>query len=149
VIVLCQVGERGRELAELLGDELASARARTVVVCATSDAPPLVRLRAAHVAHRDRRVVRDRRGASVLLLCDSLTRVARAQREVGLSAGEPPARHGYPPSVFALLPRLIERTGATPHRRDHPRCTRCSSPATISTKPIADEVRASSTVISC
>jgi type III secretion protein N (ATPase) len=114
VIVLCQVGERGRELAELLGDELAPTRSRTVVVCATSDAPPLVRLRAVHVATAIAEWFRDRRGASVLLLCDSLTRVARAQREVGLSAGEPPARHGYPPSVFALLPRLIERAGATP-----------------------------------
>jgi len=114
VIVLCLVGERGRELAELLGEELAPARARTVVVCATSDAPPLVRLRAIHTATAIAEWFRDRCGASVLLLCDSLTRVARAQREVGLSAGEPPARHGYPPSVFALLPRLIERTGATP-----------------------------------
>ena len=114
VIVMCQVGERGRELAELLGDELAPARARTVVVCATSDAPPLVRLRAVHVATAIAEWFRERRGASVLFLCDSLTRVARAQREVGLSAGEPPARHGYPPSVFALLPRLIERAGATP-----------------------------------
>jgi FliI/YscN family ATPase len=113
VIVVCQVGERGRELGELLGDELAPSRARTVVVCATSDAPPLVRLRAIHVATAIAEWFRERRGASVLLLCDSLTRVARAQREVGLSAGEPPARHGYPPSVFALLPRLIERAGAT------------------------------------
>ncbi len=112
VIVLCQVGERGRELAELLGDELAPSRARTVAVCATSDAPPLVRLRAVHVATAIAEWFRDRRGASVLLLCDSLTRVARAQREVGLSAGEPSARHGYPPSVFALLPRLVERAGA-------------------------------------
>ncbi|HEY0194480.1 MAG TPA: FliI/YscN family ATPase [Kofleriaceae bacterium] len=114
VIVLCLVGERGRELAELLGEDLAPARARTVVVCATSDAPPLVRLRAIHTATAIAEWFRERRGASVLLLVDSLTRVARAQREVGLSAGEPPARHGYPPSVFALLPRLIERTGATP-----------------------------------
>jgi type III secretion protein N (ATPase) len=113
VIVVCQVGERGRELAELLGDELAPARAKTVVVCATSDAPPLVRLCAVHVATAIAEWFRERRGASVLLLVDSLTRVARAQREVGLSAGEPPARHGYPPSVFALLPRLIERAGAT------------------------------------
>jgi type III secretion protein N (ATPase) len=114
VIVLCSVGERGRELGELLREELAPARQRTVVVCATSDAPPLVRLRAIHTATAIAEWFRDRRGASVLLLCDSLTRVARAQREVGLSAGEPPARHGYPPSVFALLPRLIERAGATP-----------------------------------
>jgi type III secretion protein N (ATPase) len=115
VIVLCLVGERGRELAEILGEELLPARARTVVVCATSDAPPLVRLRAIHTATAIAEWFRDRCGAQVLLLCDSLTRVARAQREVGLSAGEPPARHGYPPSVFALLPRLIERTGATQH----------------------------------
>ncbi|MEO8552006.1 MAG: EscN/YscN/HrcN family type III secretion system ATPase, partial [Kofleriaceae bacterium] len=113
VIVVCQVGERGRELAERLGDELAPARAKTVVVCATSDAPPLVRLRAVDVATAIAEWFREKRGASVLLLVDSLTRVARAQREVGLSAGEPPARHGYPPSVFALLPRLIERAGAT------------------------------------
>ncbi|MCX5745426.1 MAG: FliI/YscN family ATPase [Proteobacteria bacterium] len=113
VIVVCLIGERGRELAEILGDELAAARGRVVAVCATSDAPPLVRVRAAFVATAIAEWFRDRRGASVLLLCDSLTRVARAQREVGLSAGEPPARHGYPPSVFALLPRLVERTGAT------------------------------------
>jgi ATP synthase in type III secretion protein N len=112
-IVVCQVGERGRELAELLGDELAPARGKTVVVSATSDAPPLVRLRAVHVATAIAEWFRERRGASVLLLVDSLTRVARAQREVGLSAGEPPVRHGYPPSVFALLPRLVERAGAT------------------------------------
>ncbi|MGE0547270.1 MAG: FliI/YscN family ATPase [Kofleriaceae bacterium] len=113
VIVLCLVGERGRELRELLSGELAAARSRCVVVCATSDEPPLLRVRAAQVATAVAEWFRDRRGASVLLLCDSLTRVARAQREVGLSAGEPVARHGYPPSAFALLPRLIERTGAT------------------------------------
>jgi len=114
VIVVCLVGERGRELGELLGGELAHVRARTVCVCATSDAPPLVRLRAIHTATAIAEWFRERRRARVLLLCDSLTRVARAQREVGLSVGEPPARHGYPPSVFALLPRLIERAGATP-----------------------------------
>ena len=113
VIVLCLVGERGRELNELLGDELAPARGRCVTVCATSDAPPLVRVRAAFVATAIAEWFRERRGANVLFVCDSLTRVARAQREVGLSAGEPVARHGYPPSVFALLPRLVERTGAT------------------------------------
>jgi len=114
VIVLCLVGERGRELGEILHDELAPSRARTVVVCATSDSPALVRLRSVHVATAIAEWFRDHRGANVLFLCDSLTRVARAQREVGLSAGEPPARHGFPPSVFALLPRLIERAGATP-----------------------------------
>ena len=113
VIVLCLVGERGRELAELLEGELAAARTRTIVVCATSDAPPVVRLRAVHTATAIAEWFREQRRANVLLLVDSLTRVARAQREVGLSAGESPARHGYPPSVFALLPRIVERAGAT------------------------------------
>lgn len=112
VIVTCLVGERGRELPDLLGDELAPARDRSIVVCATSDAPPLVRVRAVHTATAIAEYFRDQ-GKHVLLLVDSLTRVARAQREVGLSAGEPVARHGYPPSVFALLPRLVERAGAT------------------------------------
>jgi ATP synthase in type III secretion protein N len=111
VCVVCLVGERGRELGDLLGGHLAERRARTVTVCATSDAPCLVRLRAVHVATAIAEWFRDRRGARVLLVVDSLTRVARAQREVGLSVGEPAARHGYPPSVFALLPRLVERAG--------------------------------------
>jgi hypothetical protein len=81
-----------------------------VVVCATSDAPSLVRVRAASVATAVARHFRDA-GQRVLLIIDSLPRGARAQREGGLSAGEPPARHGYPPSVFALLPRLVERAG--------------------------------------
>jgi FliI/YscN family ATPase len=109
VIVLGLVGERGRELGDWMA-ALAPARARTVVVCATSDAPSLVRVRAAATATAVAEWFRDA-GKRVLLIVDSITRVARAQREVGLSAGEPPARHGYPPSVFALLPRLIERTG--------------------------------------
>ncbi len=112
VIVLGLVGERGRELGDWLA-ALGPSRSRTVVVCATSDAPSLVRVRAASTATAVAEHFRDR-GARVLLVVDSLTRVARAQREVGLSAGEPPARHGYPPSVFALLPRLIERTGTAP-----------------------------------
>jgi ATP synthase in type III secretion protein N len=140
VIVVCQVGERGRELAELLGDELAPARAKTVVVCATSDAPPLVRLRAVHVATAIAEWFREQRGASVLLLVDSLTRVARAQREVGLSAGEPPARHGYPPSVFALLPRLIERAGATANGAITGLYTVLVAGNDLD-EPIADEVR--------
>jgi type III secretion protein N (ATPase) len=140
VIVLCLVGERGRELAELLGDELAAARTRTVVVCATSDAPPLVRLRSVHVGTAIAEWFRERRGARVLLLCDSLTRVARAQREVGLSAGEPVARHGYPPSVFALLPRLIERTGATPRGAITAIYTVLVAGNDLD-EPIADEVR--------
>jgi type III secretion protein N (ATPase) len=140
VIVLCLVGERGRELGELLGDELAPARGRVVAVCATSDAPPLVRLRCIHVATAIAEWFRETRGARVLLLCDSLTRVARAQREVGLSAGEPPARHGYPPSVFALLPRLIERTGATPRGAITAIYTVLVAGNDLD-EPIADEVR--------
>jgi len=111
VNVICLVGERGREVAEFLEDALGTAgRARSVVVCATSDVPSLVRLKSAFVATAIAEWFRAR-GKRVLLLMDSLTRFARAQREVGLAAGEPPARHGFPPSVFALLPRLLERTG--------------------------------------
>lgn len=111
VNVIGLVGERGREVREFLEDALGpEGRARSVVVCATSDAPSLVRLKSAFVATAIAEWFRDR-GQRVLLMMDSLTRFARAQREVGLAAGEPPARHGYPPSVFAMLPRLLERTG--------------------------------------
>ena len=111
VSVICLVGERGREVVEFVEDSLGAAgRARSVVVCATSDAPSLVRLKSAFVATAIAEWFRER-GQRVLLLMDSLTRFARAQREVGLAAGEPPARHGFPPSVFGLLPRLLERAG--------------------------------------
>jgi ATP synthase in type III secretion protein N len=111
VNVICLVGERGREVNEFLDDALgADGRARSVVVCATSDAPCLVRLKSALVATAIAEWFRDR-GKRVLLLMDSLTRFARAQREVGLAAGELPVRHGYPPSVFAILPQLLERAG--------------------------------------
>lgn len=112
VVVACLVGERGREVQEFLEDALGPAgRRRAVVVAATSDAPALVRLRAAQVATAIAEWFAEA-GREVLFLCDSLTRFARAQREVGLAAGEPPARQGYPPSVFQALPRLLERTGA-------------------------------------
>ncbi|HMU40902.1 MAG TPA: FliI/YscN family ATPase [Pseudomonadota bacterium] len=111
VTVIGLIGERGREVRDFIDRELDDdARRRTVVVCATSDQPPLLRLKAALSATAIAEHFRDR-GKRVLLLVDSLTRVARAQREVGLAAGELPARQGYPPSVFALLPRLVERTG--------------------------------------
>ena len=111
VNVIALVGERGREVTEFIEDALGpEGRARSVVICATSDTPSLVRLKSAFVATAVAEWFRAR-GRRVLLMMDSLTRFARAQREVGLAAGEPPARQGFPPSVFALLPRLLERTG--------------------------------------
>ena len=113
VIVACLIGERGRELNEFLDDSLGQgARARSVVVCATSDAPALERMKSAHTATAIAEHFREQ-GQRVLLLMDSLTRLTRAAREVGLAAGEPPARRGFPPSAFAELAPLLERAGLT------------------------------------
>ncbi len=111
VNVIALVGERGREVREFIEDDLGEAGlARSVVVVSTSDQPAMARLRAAFTATRIAEAFRDD-GVDVMLMMDSLTRVAMAQREIGLAAGEPPATRGYPPSTFPVLAKLLERAG--------------------------------------
>ena len=140
IVVLSLIGERGREVREFLERDLGEEGVkRAVTVIATSDRPSMERLKAAYIATAIAEFFRDR-GRKVLLLMDSVTRFARALREIGLAAGEPPTRRGFPPSVFATLPKMMERAG-------------CSADGSITalytvlvegddmTEPIADETR--------
>jgi type III secretion protein N (ATPase) len=139
-VVLCLVGERGREVREFVEGALgAEGLRRSVLVVATSDAPALLRLKAAHAATAIAEWFAER-GARVLFMLDSITRYARALREVGLAAGEPAARQGYPPSVYSALPRLLERTG----NRERGSITALYTVLVAGgdmDEPIADEVR--------
>jgi type III secretion protein N (ATPase) len=138
--VVALIGERGREVREFIEDAMGEeGMKRAVLVCATSDQPSLVRLRAAYVATAIAEYFRER-GGNVLFMLDTVTRLARAQREIGLAIGEPPARQGYPPSVFSMLPRILERTGNSAKGK----CTAiytCLVAGGDMEEPIADEVR--------
>jgi FliI/YscN family ATPase len=140
VNVIGLIGERGREVLDFIEENLGEeGLRRSVVVVATSDQPTLVRLKSAYVATAVAEYFRDR-GRRVVLVLDSITRFARAQREAGLAVGEPPARAGFPPSVFATLPRLLERAGNS-ERGSITAFYTILVEGDDMTEPVADEVR--------
>ena len=147
VIVIAMIGERGREVRDFIEHALGEeGMRRTVVVVATSDESPLMRVRAAHAAATIAERFRDE-GSDVLLMVDSITRFAHAQRQIGLAVGEPPATRGYTPSVFAALPVLLERAGTAEPKRLGERAGSITAFYTVLvegddlTEPITDAVR--------
>ncbi len=141
VIIVALIGERGREVREFIETDLdSSARKKCVLITVTSDRPAMEQVKAAYTAHTIAEFFRDD-GKNVVLLMDSITRFARAQREVGLSAGEPITRGGYPPSVFMAFPRIMERSGNDENGSITAFYTVLMEAEATNQDPIADEIR--------